>query len=380
MSILKNLIGIKEIKEPIFYKEFKENIEAEERLLSLIEETEDRNKIRDIKSEIYAMRKGARGEKQVAYELKNSYIPMICLHDIRLEFEDKVAQFDFILLTHYFIMVLETKSLSCDVNINNYGEFERVIRLKNGHYYKKGMYSPVTQNDRHVRILRDFFIKNNLFKRLPIYSAVIIANEEAIINRKYAKKEVKDKIYKLDQITNLLEKTIKEEKKNGQAFEHKLINTANTLIENNKPIEINYRRKFGLDEKQINKREIKNEKISEEQYNREAEEIINKLKNKTEEYKIKEVKKGIEEVAASKEMPIEELKDKELREKLIAYRKERFIEEKIKPYFVFKNEAMENIIKAKPKNLQELKTIQGVGEKTVTKYGDDIIKIVKNII
>ena len=78
-------------------------------------------------------------------------------------------------------------------------------------------------------------------------------------------------------------------------------------------------------------------------------------------------------------MTIEELKDKELRERLIAYRKERFMEEKIKPYFVFKNEAMENIIKAKPKNLEELKRVQGVGEKTVTKYGNDIIKIVKSI-
>ncbi|MGL5411363.1 NERD domain-containing protein [Cetobacterium sp.] len=381
MGILKNIIGIKEIKGPIFYKEFKENIEAEEKLLKLTEETKDRDIIRDIKSEIYAMKKGAKGEEAVAYELKNSYVPMICLHDIRLEFEDKVAQFDFIILTHYFIMVLETKALSCDVNINQYGEFERVIRLKNGNYYKKGMYSPISQNARHVRILKDFLSRNNkLLKKLPVHDAVIMANKEAIINRRYARKEDKEKIYKIDQITNLLETTIQVEKKRGEVFESKIINIANILLENNKPIDINYRKKFRIEvdttkthliKKEVFKtEEVTEEKITEEQYNKEVESIVKKLEGKLEQ----------EEISKNKETPdLQEDIDQKLREKLIAYRKKCFMEEKIKPYFVFKNKAMENIIEAKPKNIAELKKVNEVGENTVKKYGNDIIKIINDI-
>ncbi|WP_297639143.1 NERD domain-containing protein [uncultured Clostridium sp.] len=388
MGILKNIIGIKEIKSPIFYKEFKENIEAEQNLLKLIEETKDRDTVRDIKSEIYAMKKGAKGESDVAYELKNSYVPMICLHDIRLEFEDKVAQFDFIILTHYFIMVLETKALSCDVNINQYGEFERVIRLKNGNYYKKGMYSPISQNARHVRILKDFLSRNNkLLKKLPIHDAVIMANKEAVINRRYARKEDKEKIYKIDQITNLLETTIQAEKKTGEVFESKIINIANILLENNKPIDINYRKKFRIEKDIVKKEAIVKEdtvkeEITEEQYNREVEQIVKKLEGKIEhkEVKDKEIRnREIRNKEIRETLEINEDLDQKLREKLIAYRKKCFMEEKIKPYFVFKNKAMENIIEAKPKNIDELKKVNEVGENTVKKYGNDIIKIINDI-
>lgn len=37
---------------------------------------------------------------------------MLCLHDIRLEYDDYVAQFDFILITKKCIFVLETKKLN----------------------------------------------------------------------------------------------------------------------------------------------------------------------------------------------------------------------------------------------------------------------------
>jgi hypothetical protein len=53
----------------------------------------------------------------VYFELKNSFIPMLCLHDIRLEYNDYIAQFDFILITCKFIYVLETKKLNGDIEI-----------------------------------------------------------------------------------------------------------------------------------------------------------------------------------------------------------------------------------------------------------------------
>ncbi|MBO5131399.1 MAG: NERD domain-containing protein [Romboutsia sp.] len=38
---------------------------------------------------------------------------MICLHDIRIEKDDYVAQLDFVLVTAEFIMILEAKKLNC---------------------------------------------------------------------------------------------------------------------------------------------------------------------------------------------------------------------------------------------------------------------------
>ena len=48
---------------------------------------------------------------------------MLCFHDIRLEYNDYVAQFDFIVITTKFIYVLETKKLSGDIEVNSDGRF-----------------------------------------------------------------------------------------------------------------------------------------------------------------------------------------------------------------------------------------------------------------
>ena len=83
------------------------------------------------------------GEQNVYYELKNSFIPMLCFHDIRLEYNDYVAQFDFIVITTKFIYVLETKKLSGDIEVNSDGDFIRIFKNNNGKVIKKeGMYSP----------------------------------------------------------------------------------------------------------------------------------------------------------------------------------------------------------------------------------------------
>ena len=49
----------------------------------------------------------------------------------------------------------------------------------------------------------------------------------------------------------------------------------------------------------------------------------------------------------------------------------------MKPYFVYNNEMMEEIIKMKPKNEEELIAIRGFGPVKIEKYGQDIIDIIK---
>ena len=59
------------------------------------------------------------------------------------------------------------------------------------------------------------------------------------------------------------------------------------------------------------------------------------------------------------------------------YRYEKSKEESLKPYMVYKNEQIEEIIKKMPKNIGELKSIRGFGYIKCEKYGRDIIKIVE---
>lgn len=48
----------------------------------------------------------------------------------------------------------------------------------------------------------------------------------------------------------------------------------------------------------------------------------------------------------------------------------------IKPYLIYNNNQLKDLILKMPKNKDELKLVAGFGEIKVNKYGDDILKIV----
>ena len=110
MSFIKNLLDIREIKGPEFYKDF----ESENKQLYDLEELFSRvksEKRKKIQRDIINLKIGLEGERAVSYELKNSFIPMICLHDIRIENAGYVAQMDYILITEYLLWYLKQRSL-----------------------------------------------------------------------------------------------------------------------------------------------------------------------------------------------------------------------------------------------------------------------------
>ena len=63
--------------------------------------------------------------------------------------------------------------------------------------------------------------------------------------------------------------------------------------------------------------------------------------------------------------------NKELFERLKANK------ENVKPYIIFSDSSLMEIVNILPKNLEELKEIRGVGEKKLQKYGEEIIDIIK---
>lgn len=70
--------------------------------------------------------------------------------------------------------------------------------------------------------------------------------------------------------------------------------------------------------------------------------------------------------------------DKLLMIKLKEWRTEEAKNIGIPSYIIAKNEHFIEIVKKKPKTLQELKMINGIGDKKIKDYGEKILQIVKN--
>ena len=66
----------------------------------------------------------------------------------------------------------------------------------------------------------------------------------------------------------------------------------------------------------------------------------------------------------------------ELFKHLKDWRKSKSIDEGIKPYIIFSDATLIEIVNKLPKSKEELFKISGVGEKKIIKYGDEILKLI----
>ncbi|MFR4980254.1 MAG: HRDC domain-containing protein [Clostridium neonatale] len=67
-----------------------------------------------------------------------------------------------------------------------------------------------------------------------------------------------------------------------------------------------------------------------------------------------------------------------MRNKLKKFRLETAKKEQIKPFMVFKDDQIEELINVKPKNKEQLLKVKGFGEIKAQKYGEEIINIIIN--
>lgn len=194
---MRMFIGIFDrIKEPVFLKE-SSDAEAQLEKMKALEPLLNHEGQNKIKQDIKYLECGIFGEKTIAFELKNSHIPMYILHDIYLESGDLSAQIDFLVFTRKICFVVECKNLFGDIEINSTGDFIRTIEF-NGRKNKEGIYSPITQNQRHLELMKK--IKHdeskNILQQLmtdkyfEIFnkSIVVLANTKTVLNSKYAKR------------------------------------------------------------------------------------------------------------------------------------------------------------------------------------------------
>ena len=199
----------------------KESSNAKEYLRQLEELAEKAagENAKKIAKEIAVVKAGIIGEDNILFELKNSGMDMVVLHDLYIEsVSGASAQIDFLVLTPKINFVLECKNLFGNIEINSKGDFIRTIRC-GGRYYKEGIYSPITQNQRHLQVLNECRNENhgkvmaalrnhwfsNFFKGL-----VVLSNPKTIINDQDAPQEVKKQVIRADQLVETIKRMNRE--------------------------------------------------------------------------------------------------------------------------------------------------------------------------
>lgn len=336
MNIFQKKIG------PVFLKESSSTDLFIEKM-ELLKDRADVALKKEIEKQIKLAKYGQIGESNVSFELKNSGIDMYILHDIFLESGEQSAQIDYIVVTRKRTYVIECKNLIGDIEINNRGDFIRTYELF-GKKVREGIYSPITQNQRHLQVLKNIrltaktnFISKMMFEKYfdeSYKSVVVLANPKTCLNAKYAKKEIKDQVIRADQLISYIKEMDAKEKDVNMSID-----------------EMQKLATFYLDLNQAERSD----------YSKKYEDMLERVNDSTE-------TKG--DHRADKQR----IKKDDAIERLKNFRLEESRKEKIKPYFIFNNEQMNNLIEKAPRTKDELMEISGFGAVKTEKYGEAILK------
>ena len=218
-------MGLFSNPEVIVLKETSDSKEYLTKLQDLKDKSTGNAKLLEkIDKEIAITEAGIYGEDSILFELKNSGMDLVVIHDLYIETSDgRGAQIDFFVITPYVSVIIECKNLFGNIEINSKGEFIRTFEYK-GRKYKEGIYSPITQNERHITVYKDCrkndknFAQKLLFEKFfDTYnkSVVVLANPKTVVNDRFAKKEVKEQIIRCDQLVTYL-KNLKSDNKSSK--------------------------------------------------------------------------------------------------------------------------------------------------------------------
>lgn len=391
------------MKEPVFLKESSDAERQLEKLKSL-EHLLNLDGKAKLMQDIKFLECGIAGEKNIAFELKNSHIPMYITHDVYLEDGDLSSQIDYLVFTRKLCFVIECKNLIGNIEITNTGDFIRTMEFY-GKKKKEGIYSPLTQNQRHLELLKMIKMdnRNNVITKFMAgkyfesfhKSIVVLANPKTIMNTKFAKKEIKNQVIKADQLVNYIKDACKNSKESERS-DSELLSWAQSYLNFHKDVEKDYTAKY--EPYMIKKScieltkpignmysDVKNNEITltsdsdsdsnasiEENAQENMKEII------TERTEVStENKNEVSFEKTTQNVIIENIEETALFKELKSYRWNKSSAEKIKPYFIYNDNQLKDLISKMPSTLDELKKVSGFADGKIAKYGNDIIKIVQ---
>lgn len=327
-------------RETIFLKQ-DSNLERQINDLKQIPNYEKNN---SILKNIKLLEIGLQGEREIEFELKHANVGMYVLHDITLKYEDLTAQIDYIIITRGYTYLVECKNLIGNITVDNKGEFRREYEF-GGKKYKEAIYSPYTQAVRHKEVLKKRWLEKNnkfiialresSFDKLWYKPLVVLANSKSLLNTRYAPKEIREKTIRVDQLVRYIEEDLRKYDRDIFSSKKNMEELANSFLNGNieeyKSIADKYRKKI-----------IEKEEAGE-------------LK---EDVKLKE-DKLLENLASA----------------LKKYRKEKSNKMHVPAYYIFTDKEMDQILKLKPKNLEELKNSQILTAIKLQCHGQEIIDI-----
>lgn len=238
-----NLSDNNQIEKPIYTKPFNNHINDINIFNNLIKHEKNDYKKKSMLCDLNMLKSGILGEKKIDYELKNSRIPMLILHDLRLEYNGYKSQIDFIAILNNYLLIMESKNLNGDLELTYNGDFIRYMKNENGDIYKKEcLYNPITQNLRHIDIIKDI-LQNELSQlNLDLYlkPIIVLTNYKNIINDKYNYCQ-KNNIIRCDKlipfILNLSSNTINYN-------DNFLYQISNTILKFNIESKFSYKQKY----------------------------------------------------------------------------------------------------------------------------------------
>lgn len=340
MSIFQKRIG------PVFLKEASDTSEFIEKMQALQTQVEGAAR-QEIAKQIKLAQYGELGEQNIAYELRNSGMDMYILHDIYLEWKDLSAQIDYIVVTRKRVYVIECKNMIGNIEIDYNGNFIRTYELL-GKKIKEGIYSPITQNQRHLQVIKEIGLEKKNFLNKIIFDSifdktykaiVVLANPKTYLNTRYAPKEVKQQVIRADQLIAYMKKMDSQVNENDMS-EKSMQEIAHSLLQKNMPERSDYAKKYENMAQQVkNNEQLKSQEVkSIVQTDSEREELVRRLKT---------------------------------------FRREISQSENIKPYYIFNDLQMNDLIDKKPQTKEELLQVSGFGNVKVEKYGEAILSILK---
>ncbi|WP_193222254.1 nuclease-related domain-containing protein [Alkalilimnicola sp. S0819] len=227
-----------------------------------------------IQREMYAIRRGAKGERQCAFYLDGAikdHPNRVLIHDLRIEHEGQVAQIDHLLINRFMeFWILESKSYLNGFRISPRGEFE---------YWSQNRYhampSPIEQAKRQARILEKLILDEGLAPRRlgvvmkPTIKTAVLVDPKTRVIRPDPQLFDTDLVIKADAFLS------EYEKQNEQAStveilgslprwvkKDTIVDIGRKLLAFHVPLEIDYRAKFGVAKQEERPPEPSNDVVS----------------------------------------------------------------------------------------------------------------------
>lgn len=364
------------MREPVFLKESSDAQEQIQMLTGLAPYlTLEGQEI--LRQDVRFLEYGMQGERQIAYELKNSHMPMYILHDIYLEDGNLSAQIDYIVVTRKLCFIIECKNLYGNIEITPSGEFYRMMNI-GGQRKMESIYSPITQNEHHLELLKKIRLdekKNFLLRKMAekqfdrcYQSVVVLANPKTMLYAQNGAPQVREKVIRADQLVSHIRRQYQASTE-AELSDKKLKEWAESFLELHRERHKNYLYKY--------------QPFFMEKGNHRAASGQGNLQTRTGNMQavqgnVQAVQKNAQSGRKDAEpKAVHRIEDTPVFKALRVYRWNKSQEEGIKPYLIYNDNQLKDLIAKMPENKRELLQVSGFGEVKVKKYGADILEILR---